>query len=404
MVHEFIADKKAVEHKDSAALAAMILQAAYPQQYNSIINSFFNQSIKRRLHMLTKKQSPRLSYISRLLLIPTFALIILAFNLRTKDGNSSSYIESKGKASNDIKKENEATGAHKITAEKFGTEIIPDSKFIQAIPNSGNEQNEILTMPVLFTNDAETHVRSDIDFRKGMSVAADNAPQKNKLLSSADTIKPIFIKAEKEPEFPGGNVAWRNFLQKHLNASVPVDKGAPAGAYTVIIEFIVDEQGNISNLKSLTENGYGTEEEVLRIMQYSPNWTPAIQNGRNVSFLRKQPVTFVITDASDNQTTLTLTIKSGADISVSQLQSIPYSKLINPDTDTEIVSAMFEISNMDPKSDITTVKIMNKEPNTHIKKLLATARSGDIISIVKRKGKTKDGQIKDLPSIYYKIK
>ena len=295
MVHEFIADKKAIEQQDSTALAAMILQAAYPHQYNSIINSFFHQSIKRRLYMLNKKHSPRFSYISRLLLIPTFALIILAFNLRMKEGNASANIESKALAANNSKAGNEAAASTNMSFEKSLSGSILDTSIISAKSNSVVDQNEDLAIKALFTIDSETNVHNDSSLEKEKSLTADLL-QKNKISASVDTVKPIFIKADKEPEFPGGQVGWRNFLQKHLNASVPVDNEAPPGVYTVLIEFIVDEEGKISDIRSLSKNGYGTEEEVLRAMRFSPDWIPAKQNGRNITFLRKQPVTFVIAE------------------------------------------------------------------------------------------------------------
>ncbi|HYH14423.1 MAG TPA: M56 family metallopeptidase, partial [Flavisolibacter sp.] len=70
MVHEFIADRKAVQDQDASALAAMILQAAYPQHFSQLTNAFFHRSIKRRLQMLTKIQNPKRNYISRILFLP----------------------------------------------------------------------------------------------------------------------------------------------------------------------------------------------------------------------------------------------------------------------------------------------------------------------------------------------
>lgn len=81
-VHEFIADKKAVGEKGTAALSAMILQAVYPQRYNSIVNPFFQQSIKRRLAMLTKIQNPALAYVGRVVALPVMAAVVFAFTVR----------------------------------------------------------------------------------------------------------------------------------------------------------------------------------------------------------------------------------------------------------------------------------------------------------------------------------
>jgi protein TonB len=63
-----------------------------------------------------------------------------------------------------------------------------------------------------------------------------------------------------------------------------------------MVQFIVDKQGNISDVKALTNHGYGMEEEAIRAIKRGPKWTPAIQNGRNVNAYRKQPITFVVAE------------------------------------------------------------------------------------------------------------
>ena len=84
IIHEFIADKKALEDSDTAAFAAMILQATYPQQQFTITNNFFYSPLKRRLLMLTKNKNPKISYASRLLVLPLAALVFFAFAIKMK--------------------------------------------------------------------------------------------------------------------------------------------------------------------------------------------------------------------------------------------------------------------------------------------------------------------------------
>lgn len=92
MIHEFIADSKAVEDNDTSAFAAMILQAAYPQQAFGLTSNFFNSSIKRRLLMLTKMKNARVSYIGRILALPLLTFIFLAFTVKTKQNIASGEI------------------------------------------------------------------------------------------------------------------------------------------------------------------------------------------------------------------------------------------------------------------------------------------------------------------------
>ncbi|NCI48111.1 N-acetylmuramoyl-L-alanine amidase [Sediminibacterium soli] len=85
MIHEFIADKKAVADGDTAALANMLLTAAYPQQQFSLANPFFFSPIKRRLQMLTNNTNPRFSYIRRLVVLPLIAIVVVLFAFRNKE-------------------------------------------------------------------------------------------------------------------------------------------------------------------------------------------------------------------------------------------------------------------------------------------------------------------------------
>ncbi len=82
MIHEFIADKQSVDQQDTAAFAAMILQAAYPRHQFALTNNFFHSPIKRRLKMLIKSQNSRVTYITRLLALPLVLFVIAAFTLK----------------------------------------------------------------------------------------------------------------------------------------------------------------------------------------------------------------------------------------------------------------------------------------------------------------------------------
>ena len=105
----------------------------------------------------------------------------------------------------------------------------------------------------------------------------------------------IFEKVEIEASFKGGEGAWRKYLERNLNANTPVDNGAPEGTYTVWVQFIVDKEGAISDVKALSSHGYGMEEEAVKVIRKGPAWVAAIQNGRPVKAYRKQPITFVVT-------------------------------------------------------------------------------------------------------------
>lgn len=95
MIHEFTADKRAVEDGDTAAFAAMILAATYPRHHISLTNPFFFSPIKRRLMMLTKNQNPKMNYISRLLVLPLAVVVFAAFTIKAREYNEAAKLHSK---------------------------------------------------------------------------------------------------------------------------------------------------------------------------------------------------------------------------------------------------------------------------------------------------------------------
>ncbi len=99
-----------------------------------------------------------------------------------------------------------------------------------------------------------------------------------------------------QAKFPGGNDAWMKYLQRNLRADVPVENGAPPANYTVVVSFLVDKDGNISEVKAENDPGYGTSAEAVRVIQRGPKWTPAVQNGRNVIYRQRQSITFQVTE------------------------------------------------------------------------------------------------------------
>ncbi|MCY7293354.1 MAG: N-acetylmuramoyl-L-alanine amidase, partial [Ferruginibacter sp.] len=133
MIHEFIADKKAVEDGDTAAFAAMILEATYPQRTLFITNSFFYSPIKRRLMMLTKIKNARTSYISRLLVLPLLVFVFAAFTLKAKEIGADKKIKKSvdqlmnkiiGAKSIDSKSDDEATQSKNVFADRKITVVI----------------------------------------------------------------------------------------------------------------------------------------------------------------------------------------------------------------------------------------------------------------------------------------
>lgn len=102
-----------------------------------------------------------------------------------------------------------------------------------------------------------------------------------------------FIPIEKESEFPGGSKAWLRYLNKNLRTPDDAVNGEITG--TVVVKFMVDQDGNVSDVVAVSgpETG-GLREEAVRVIKKSGKWTPALQNGRYVRSYKEQPITFIL--------------------------------------------------------------------------------------------------------------
>lgn len=100
----------------------------------------------------------------------------------------------------------------------------------------------------------------------------------------------IFTSVQIMAEFPGGPDAWRRYLEKSLvypDAAVETGKQGK-----VRVQFVVDREGNISEIKALDDLGDGLAEEAVRVIRRGPKWKPAEQNGRKVIYRHIQSITF----------------------------------------------------------------------------------------------------------------
>ena len=98
-----------------------------------------------------------------------------------------------------------------------------------------------------------------------------------------------FTKVEIEADYPGGSDGWSRFL--HNTFKYPDEAVEKEIQGTVVVQFIVNKDGSLSEIKAIT----GPEvlkTEAVRVISKSGKWLPALQNEVPVSSYKKQPITF----------------------------------------------------------------------------------------------------------------
>lgn len=119
--------------------------------------------------------------------------------------------------------------------------------------------------------------------------------------SAADTTKSdsVYLKVDKLPSFTGGNENIAKFLQKTIKYPAEMEKREIQGR--VIVQFIVEKDGTLTDIQALKGLGYGSSEEAVRVMKLSPKWQPGYKDGQPVRTQLKMPVSFVLKKADPNQ-------------------------------------------------------------------------------------------------------
>lgn len=118
--------------------------------------------------------------------------------------------------------------------------------------------------------------------------AKEKEEEKTKAKSKKDDSS--FVKVEVESEFKGSIKAWQRFLEQNLKYPERAIKSNIQG--DVVVTFIIDKDGSVIAPGILRSVEYSLDEEALRIIEKSNKWTPAVQDGKVVRSLKKQPIYF----------------------------------------------------------------------------------------------------------------
>lgn len=103
--------------------------------------------------------------------------------------------------------------------------------------------------------------------------------------------KPVLLIVEEMPEFKGGEQALTAFMAKTLIYPQQAAENGISGI--VFVNFMVDEKGNVSNVKVMRGIGGGCDEEAVRmIMLTSGKWKPGKLDGKPAKVAMSIPVEF----------------------------------------------------------------------------------------------------------------
>lgn len=165
---------------------------------------------------------------------------------------------------------------------KFTPPVIKPDEEVQ-------EDEEIKTQEELTKTDINIST-ADVkgtDEVNGMDIA-----DLNKMMVGEDSTSAPYSVVEQMPEFPGGEAALRKYLANSVKyPRIATENGVQGKVY---VNFVVDKNGGISNVKVVRGVDAALDNEAVRVIKAMPKWIPGKQNGETVRVSYTVPINFVL--------------------------------------------------------------------------------------------------------------
>ena len=122
--------------------------------------------------------------------------------------------------------------------------------------------------------------------RNDIAVAAPPPPPAPK----PEVATKVFDVVEEMPSFPGGNGALMSYLASNIKYPVVAQENGVQGR--VIVSFVVERDGSISDVRVARSVDPSLDREAQRVVKSMPRWSPGKQNGSTVRVKYTVPVVF----------------------------------------------------------------------------------------------------------------
>lgn len=292
-VHEYEADEAVLSHGvDKAQYLSLLMTKATGIQACALANGINTSELKKRIDMMMKRKSPRLSWLKALYLVPIVALSLAATAETVTD------YKTKQPQKKVVVKKGRKNGQVKIN----GTTVIK----INGTADEAKEEKKVQQAQKPYK------VHGTVEY------------QDSDIVKKTAEEDKVYNVCEQLPQFPGGVVELQKWLAMNLKYPADAQKWGVTGRY--LVQFIVEKDGTLSNAKVLRgkakeQDGptavgifmamnelegqeaeakvqgvkagiQAIENECLRLISAMPQWSPGQQDGKPVRVKFTLPVNF----------------------------------------------------------------------------------------------------------------
>ncbi len=238
-----------------------LLSLSYEPAESKLGNQFNVSPIKKRIKMMNSKKTKKSGLLKYALIIPIALVMLLMSTMQDM-----------------------IAATKKSVLEQTPQEVkipISSSKIVQGKRTSVDSEKKGIAVAEIKEHKEKESAELDEIVVVGYS---SNEKQ------DSENDKKVFDVVEVPPVFAGGEKAMFEYLSKNIRYPVEAQKQKIQGR--VVVQFVVNDEGKVSNAKIVYSIDTYLDAEALRIINAMPDWTPGKQGGKNVSVRYVLPIQF----------------------------------------------------------------------------------------------------------------
>lgn len=267
--HEFLADQAVISHGTTPSWYKQILLNQYVGEQVVLANNFNYSLIKNRIKMISKIKSRKIANVKFLVGFIMAASLVAVFACEQKESVTT-----------------------EVTSSEKSVTIIADGHSLQI--NGDSAGIEKLKSIIAESGDYELNV----DAATGEMKLTGKNNKVGEIVAVAlgreekAAQEEVFFIVEEMPDFPGGQLALRNFIAQTIKYPVTAQENGIQGK--VFVNFVVGKDGSVKNAKIFRSVDPSLDKEALRVVNGLPKWKPGKQKGKEVAVSYTVPINFVL--------------------------------------------------------------------------------------------------------------
>ena len=238
-----------------------LLSLSYEPAESKLGNQFNVSPIKKRIKMMNSKKTKKSGLLKYALIIPIALVMLLMSTMQDMIAATKNSV-----------------------LEQTHQEVkipISSSKIVQGKRTSVDSEKKGIAIAEIKEHKEKESAELDEIVVVGYSSNEKQDSEKD---------KKVFDVVEVPPVFAGGEKAMFEYLSKNIRYPVEAQKQKIQGR--VVVQFVVNDEGKVSNAKIVYSIDTYLDAEALRIINAMPDWTPGKQGGKNVSVRYVLPIQF----------------------------------------------------------------------------------------------------------------